>query len=157
MRDGQRSCVYGAENILQAFYDRTDVTSPAVEIGGSTFQLPPEARFASIESIQAYCDMATDLMELGPVKVRARQGASCAHYEPWARTIAIPADRNRWAMRELVVLHELAHHMTNGAGDPGHGPKFVTNYIDLLSRVMGPEVGMVLRMINADGGVKEGV
>lgn len=157
MRDSQKSCAYAAEHILEAFYDRVqDSSSPAVEIGGSTFQLPPEVRFGSIESIQAYCDQVTDLMELTPVTVRRRKGATRGHYEPRTATIAIADHGTRFQMREIYVLHELAHHMNRFQGGPPHGPKFVGHYIELLTRSMGPEVGLVLRLINADGGVKEG-
>ena len=36
--------------------------------------------------------------------------------------IAVP-ERDTWALRELVVLHELAHHVSQA--DPPHGPAFV--------------------------------
>jgi putative metallohydrolase (TIGR04338 family) len=153
-RDSQKSCCYAAETILEIFYDRAQGTTAAVEIGGSTFQLPPEARFASIESIQAYCDQVIDMMGLRPVKVRRRKGATHGHYEPMNETIAIADHGTRFQMREIYVLHELAHHMSPGQR---HGPQFVANFIELLSRTMGPEVGMVLRLINAEGNVKEGV
>jgi putative metallohydrolase (TIGR04338 family) len=153
MRDSQRSCCYAAEHQLQAFYDLSVKSGNyAVEIGGSTFQLPPEAKFASLESIQAYCDQVTDMMDLRPVRVRERKTGHAAHYQHGE--IAVHTNGTRWAMREIVVLHELAHHMSPGQR---HGPQFVANFIELLSRTMGPEVGMVLRLINAEGNVKEGV
>ena len=49
--------------------------------------------------------------------VRARRGVTAAHYEnaAGAGTIAVPDRRPAdWAMRELVVLHEVAHHLQPG-------------------------------------------
>ncbi len=48
-------------------------------------------------------------------------------------------------------LHELAHHVSQA--DPPHGPAFVVAYCELCDTVMGPEVGLVLRMVYAKEGV----
>ena len=56
-------------------------------------------------------------------------------------------------MRELVVLHELAHHLAAGTG-PAHGPQFVATFCDLAAAVMGPEVGHVLRVVYTKEGVR---
>ncbi len=56
-------------------------------------------------------------------------------------------------MRELVVLHEVAHHLDDGDG-PSHGPGFVATFCDLATVVMGPEVGHVLRVVYAKEGVR---
>jgi hypothetical protein len=113
-----------------------------------------------------------------PLRVRIRRGATAAHYERLggqersdqgnghggqersdpgnrhadAATIAVPQDRSAWALRELVVLHEIAHHLTDT--DPAHGPDFVTTFCDLAAAVMGAEVAFVLRMVYAKEGVR---
>jgi putative metallohydrolase (TIGR04338 family) len=56
-------------------------------------------------------------------------------------------------MRELVVLHELAHHLDSGGG-PAHGPAFVATFCELAAAVMGPEVGHVLRVVYSKEGVR---
>ena len=56
-------------------------------------------------------------------------------------------------MRELVVLHEIAHHLDDGAG-AAHGPEFVATFCELAAVVMGPEVGHVLRVVYAKEGVR---
>ena len=56
-------------------------------------------------------------------------------------------------MRELVVLHEVAHHLYDGAG-PVHGAGFVATMCDLCAAVMGPEVGHVLRVVYSKEGVR---
>jgi putative metallohydrolase (TIGR04338 family) len=72
---------------------------------------------------------------------------SRAHYER-PGTIAVPP-AGRWAMRELVLCHELAHHLTfhsaGGGHDPGHGRAFVDTYVSLVGLVIGAEVGLLLR------------
>jgi putative metallohydrolase (TIGR04338 family) len=61
-------------------------------------------------------------------------------------------------LRELVVLHELAHHVTwlCNSGAASHGPEFVGNYITMLDRVMGPQAALAARLIYSVNGVKEG-
>jgi len=154
--DFQRQRVYDAEGVLRQIYDwAVQNANPAVSIAGVPLVLPPEVKFASVASVQSYCDRATQLIGTTPVTVRARKGAAKAHYEPATRTIAVPEHREgNWAMRELVVLHELAHHVAPGAQ---HGPAFASAFIDVLSTVMGPSAGLALRLVFADCGVKEGV
>jgi putative metallohydrolase (TIGR04338 family) len=82
-----------------------------------------------------------------PVRVRSRNGQARAHYERANATIAIPPyEGNRaWAMRELVVLHELAHHLEPDPASAVHGPAFVHRYARLVTEVIGPEAGLLLR------------
>ena len=86
--------------------------------------------------------------------VRARRGATAAHYERFddGAAIAVPDGRSTWALRELVVLHEIAHHLCDA--EPPHGPEFVATFCELAEAVMGPEVGHVLRVVYAKEGVR---
>lgn len=132
-----------------------------IDFFGARLTLPPEARFASVESVQRYVDEVLALVDnrwpAGPVTVRARRGATAAHYECDGdrATIAVPDDRNgsAWAMRELVILHELAHHLCPQDG-PAHGHEFVTLYPELAGLAMGPEVEFVLRTVYAREGAR---
>jgi putative metallohydrolase (TIGR04338 family) len=157
-RDFQRAKVYAAENILARMYDRAaESGSPEVSLHGVTVTLPPEAKFGCVDSVQVYIDrvmaMPTVVAAFGGKStpaVRHRQGTRAAHY--CNNTIAIPTDRDgRWAMRELVVLHELAHHLAWG---DRHGPRFVSSFITLLGLVLGPEIELLARMLFTDGGVQ---
>ena len=68
-----------------------------------------------------------------------RRGVTAAHYErrpTTARGVAVPDGRTRWALRELVVLHEIAHHLCDA--EPPHGPEFVATFCDLAGRRDGP-------------------
>jgi putative metallohydrolase (TIGR04338 family) len=136
--------------------------SPVVEFFGTQLTLPPEGRFASVGSVQRYVDDVLALPavrqhwpEVLPLKVRARRAATAAHYENHGGTgvIAVPdRDTADWAMRELVVLHEVAHHLCQA--QPPHGPDFVAAICTLAELVMGPELGHVLRVVYAKEGVR---
>ncbi|OBF91206.1 hypothetical protein A5791_15585 [Mycobacterium sp. 852002-51163_SCH5372311] len=162
-RDSQRSKVYAAEDFIRTLFDRAaEHGSPAIDFFGTQLTLPPEARFGSVASVQRYVD---DVLALPAVReqwptasslrVRARRAATAAHYEnrDGAGIIAVP-DRGTadWAMRELVILHELAHHLCQA--QPAHGPEFVATICRLTELVMGPELGHVLRVVYAKEGVR---
>ena len=163
-RDTQRSRVYAAEQFVRTLFDRAaQHSSRAIDFFGDQITLPPEARFGSLESVQRYVDDVLALPAVaqrwpgtGAIRVRPRRAATAAHYEnhDGAGTIAVP-ERGAagWAMRELVVLHEVAHHLHDGPG-PAHGPDFVTTLCDLSAAVMGPEVGHVLRVVYSKEGVR---
>jgi putative metallohydrolase (TIGR04338 family) len=147
--------MYQAEYRLRELYDNTvALGNPVVELDGITLTLPPEAKFASAESLQRYVDRA-----VGPrqIMVRIKRNGS-AHYERYTRTIAIPDTRCGWAMREIVVLHELAHHLTHNqhVDAASHGPEFAATFIDLLARVMGGEAALALRVLCKHSGAREG-
>lgn len=162
-RDYQRAKVYAAEGFVRTLFDRAaEHGSPSVEFFGANLTLPPEGRFASVASVQRYVDKVLALPTVReqwpavpPLRVRARRAAVAAHYEKQGDSgvIAVP-DRSLadWAMRELVVLHEVAHHLS--PIPPAHGPEFVTTVCRLAELVMGPEVGHVLRVVYAKEGVR---
>ncbi|HET9564384.1 MAG TPA: TIGR04338 family metallohydrolase, partial [Mycobacterium sp.] len=120
-RDTQRSKVYAAEEFVRTLFDRaSEHGDRSIEFFGTNLTLPPEGRFASVETVQRYVD---DVLALGsvrtrwpapaPLTVRPRRGATAAHYERHddGAAIAVPERRPNWALRELVVLHEVAHHL----------------------------------------------
>ena len=164
VRDSQRSRVYAAEQFVRTLFDRAvQHNSPALDFFGEAITLPPEARFGSLASLQRYVDEVLALPaviarwpDAGPVVVRARRGLTTAHYEnaDGRAVIAVPDRAGAgWALRELVALHELAHHL-DGPGGPAHGPGFVATFCALTSVVMGPEVGHVLRVMYAKEAVR---
>jgi putative metallohydrolase (TIGR04338 family) len=161
-RDSQRAKVYAAEEFVRTLFDRAEEHgNRVVEFFGTSLTLPPEARFASVESVQRYVDDVLAMPgvrqrwpDAGPLAVRARRGVTAAHLELGANgpVIAVPEARTRWALRELVVLHEVAHHLCDAA--PPHGPEFVATFCELAETVMGPEVAHVLRVVYAKEGVR---
>lgn len=158
VRDSQKAKVYSAENTLGWLYDHPEAGG-TVNLGGVVLQLEPEARFGDLAGIQAYVDRVTTMPAViaafgpsGPVRVRERKGSRKAHYS--AGEIAIytqGTNRQRWAMRELVVLHELAHHLDC---HHGHGPSFAGTFVALLEIVMGPQVSLALKLLYAQEGVE---
>lgn len=155
-RDAQRAKVYAAEEFVRTLFDRAaEHGNRVVEFFGTQLTLPPEGRFATVAAVQRYVDDV--LAHVGadrPLTVRARRGATAAHYERTddGATIAVPDSLASWALRELVVLHEIAHHLSDV--DPPHGPEFVTRFCELAQTVMGPEVAHVLRVVYAKEGVR---
>jgi len=161
-RDDQRARVYAAEQFVRTLFDRvSEHGNGTVEFFGANITLPPEARFASVDSVQRYVDDVLGHPSVRkrwpaaePLTVRGRRGVTAAHYEYDGNlaTIAVPDRRTTWALRELVVLHEIAHHVCRA--EPAHGPEFVATFCELTDAVMGPEVGHVLRVVYAKEGVR---
>ncbi|MFT4201710.1 TIGR04338 family metallohydrolase [Gordonia sp. (in: high G+C Gram-positive bacteria)] len=163
--DGQRSAVYAAEQMVFGLFDNVG-SGRAARVGGANLTLPHEARFASLESIDDYVVKVLALPAVVerfgragvPVRVRSRRGAAAATYEPGPEggVIAIPAANpgGGWALRELVVLHELAHHLDDSGG-PAHGPGFRTTLADLAGLVLGPEVSFCYRVIFGESGLTD--
>jgi putative metallohydrolase (TIGR04338 family) len=162
VRDTQRAKVYAAEEFVRTLFDRAaEHGTRAVDFFGTQLTLPPEARFASVASVQRYVDDVLDMAAVreswpgrGPLAVRARRGVTAAHYEHAddGAGIAVPDGRTTWALRELVVLHEVAHHLCTA--EPSHGSEFIATFCDLAGAVMGAEVAHVLRVVFAKEGVR---
>ena len=135
--------------------DRAAAGTPTVDFFGSTLTLPPERRFADLASVQRWIDTVLALGAVRerwpgtpPCAVRPRRGTARAHYVPPGE-IAVPVSE-RWALREMVLCHELAHHLAwhdcgVGADAPAHGHDFVETYVSLVDIVVGPEVALLLR------------
>ena len=155
-RDAQRAKVYAAEEFVRTLFDRAaEHGNRVVEFFGAQLTLPPEGRFATAAAVQRYVDEV--LAHVGndrPLKVRPRRGTTAAHYErsEEGATIAVPERGATWALRELVVLHEIAHHLCDA--EPPHGSEFVATFCGLAEAVMGPEVAHVLRVVYAKEGVR---
>lgn len=161
-RDEQRARVYAAEDLVHRMFDRS-ATYPVIEIAGSRLTLPPERRFGDLAAVQAYVDRVLALnwvrgmwprAEL-PVRLRERAGSTRAHYERAGAVMAVPTHGagTRWALRELVVLHELAHHLA-GDGEVPHGGPFADRLLSLVDGALGPEAALVMRITMLDLGVR---
>ena len=162
-RDTQRAKVYAAEEFVRTLFDRAaEHGNRVVDFFGTQLTLPPEGRFASAPSVQRYVDevlahpaVRARWPAVGALKVRGRRGATAAHYERSdddGAAIAVPDRGSTWALRELGVLHEIAHHLSDA--EPPHGPQFVATFCGLAEAVMGPEVAHVLRVVYAKEGVR---
>lgn len=158
MKDFQKSLVYKGEQDLRKVWTSAIKHNVAtVEFAGARFSPPVERKFGDLASIQRYIDLVLGLNWVRatwdrayfPITVRRRKGTKFATYQHGE--IAIP-DQVDWAMRELVVLHEIAHHLSPGAK---HGPKFVGTFVALVTEILGPEAGFMLRVSMLDNGAQE--
>lgn len=172
--DGQRQRVYDAEQRVADQLDFAARGATTVVVYGSTLTLAPDVRFGSLATAQRWLDHVRQrrwLAERWPraaaraVTLRPRRGQRGAHYEcDDDGTIAVPVPGNAtgWAMRELVLLHELAHHVVRwdldrpGAGAPpaSHGGEFAAVMLELVGGVLGPETRLLLAAAYHDGDVE---
>jgi putative metallohydrolase (TIGR04338 family) len=157
--DSEKQRTYDGEHVVTRMLDLANQEDGPrqVSIDGVKLAVPVEYKFASVESIQQYVDRVLACArvnwphrQIRPIRVRARQGANKAHYE-YGGVIAIPMHLSSWACRELVVLHEVAHHLTPGHG---HDVTFRRAMHTLARLIMAPEVGLILQMTWHNQGLK---
>lgn len=151
----QRSRVYAAEDAWALRLDAARRGAPRALIAGSSVLLPAEVHFGSLETAQAYCTAHLAAWDVPPVRLRPRRGRAKAHWEaPGTIALPIPEHGLPWAMRETVLLHELAHHLAFHLDDcADHGPPFVSRMLDVVTVVLGPEAALALRIDYAEAGV----
>ena len=162
-RDFQRSRVYDAEHLVHRIFDRS-AEYPVVEVAGSRITLPVERRFGSIDAVQRYVDGVLALPWVAATWDRARHrcgsgngaGEAQAHYQRVGSIMAVPGYRagSGWALRELVILHELAHHLATASRSPRRSLCRPT--ADVGRRIVGPEAALLLRVTMLDVGVEIG-
>jgi putative metallohydrolase (TIGR04338 family) len=164
MRDNQKTKVYKAEDLVMdvlATVAKTDART--FDFYGSHLVLPDERKFGDIDGVQRYVDQVLALnwvrstwptSAVQPVKVRARQGDTGAHYRLGVISVPDHGQGISWAMREMIVLHELAHHFARGG--ESHGVQFVSTYLHLVKELVGDEVGLLLTDAFAQYGVAFG-
>lgn len=147
VRDTGRAAVYQAELQVRAALERA--AGGRLDFFGSQLQLPVERRFSNLDEVRTYlheCQRDPRVVagygDHPQVGVRPRAGDQQAHYS--AGVIAIPVASD-WAMREMVVLHELAHHLAWSDSAPSHGPAFRSAYLELVEWFIGAEVALILR------------
>lgn len=162
MRDTQRQRLYDAEQQVCWQLGYAAAGARMVEVAGSTVTLPLEVRFGRFEAAQDYVAAVAASPAFAalfpraarvPLRVRRRKGDRAAHYEA-PDTIALHETGE--SMRELIVLHEVAHHGQCHDLPPGpaHGPAFAGALLRLVSSAMGPEVGLALTDAFAQHGVE---
>ena len=113
------------------------VDEGGVRIGGVTFEPEPDPLFRNVAEVTRFAEQACDRLGVPRVTVRSRRGWREAHYAPMLMEIAVPAAERggAWALRGLVVVHELAHHLVavGGVQEGGpHGATFRTRLMHAL-------------------------
>ncbi|HYG93800.1 MAG TPA: TIGR04338 family metallohydrolase [Nocardioides sp.] len=162
--DPDKKAVYVAEDQLAAWLDATTPERPTVTVDGEAYAPEPDPRFTEPTAAGAFVDKVLEHLhssekkydgrELVPVAVRPRAGSRMAHYEPATLTIALPPFEvgGRWALRGLVVLHEIAHHL---ADEVGHGPRWRATFLRLLEDIGRPVTAQLLQLAYAQEGLEQ--
>lgn len=142
--DARRSQVYEAEQLVIDMLDRGGL----VQFHGERLVLEPDRKFGRVEDVQRYLDWLRQHEWAAPHTpapvVRVRRGAAKAHWTA-PGTIALPDAA--WARRELIVLHEYAHHVvwheTDGT-DSRHSARFCRTFAELVRQAVGLGPGLLL-------------
>lgn len=164
-RDAQRARVYRAENAWAVRLDAARQGAGLATIVGSRLLLPAERRLGSLDAARDYTArvlalpaVTAALGAVAPPRLRTRRGARAAHWEP-PGIVAVPVPRHGepWALRETVLLHELAHHAgaATGLADK-HAAPFPALMLLLVHAVLGEEAAFALRVDYGDQGVQVG-
>ncbi|TIC87471.1 TIGR04338 family metallohydrolase [Nocardioides sp. GY 10113] len=160
--DPDRWAAYAAEDRLAAWLDTLTPERAEITVDGRTFRPETEPRFTDPDAAGRYVDrVLAHLRERGkqyggreavPVAVRPRRGNRAATYSLSTATIAVPPFERggRWALRGLVVLHEIAHHLH---GEDGHGPAWRGTFVRLLEDIGSPVTAELLQHAYAEEGL----
>lgn len=152
--DPQRSAVYVAEDRVAAWLDTLGPDRATVTVDGRTFRPEVEPRFTDPEAVGRFAEQVlAHLRDTGkeygareslPLQVRPRRGNRAATYTLADHTIAVPPFERggRWALRGLVVLHEIAHHLH---GRPGHDASWRSTFLRLLEDIGQPVTAQLLQ------------
>lgn len=161
VRDAQKQKVYDAEKDVRDLLAQASSGHRRFELHGSVYTIDTDIKFGALEHVQRYVDvlLAKPWVQARwpqrssrPIKVRHRKGNKFAHYEhPGVIALHEAPTGKSWSMRELVVLHEVAHHME--FGEP-HGPAFVAAFCELVTNEISPEVGHYLKVRMLECGAK---
>jgi putative metallohydrolase (TIGR04338 family) len=153
MRDTERATVYAAEDDWATRLDAARQGAVRAVIAGSSLVLPAELRFGSLGAAQVYADH--HVQGLPPVRLRTRRGSSKAHWEePGVIALPVPAHGTPWALRETVLLHELAHHVDfHRHGVSSHGSSYRQCMLELVEQALGPEAALALRVDYGEHGL----
>jgi len=149
--DRYRAAVYRAEDQWSASLDR----GGPVDFFGSTIDIPAQLRFGHIEEVANYVQHVCTEIDVELAGVRHRKGGTRAHYS--GGVIAIPT-HEPWAMRESVVLHEIAHHVcVSTNANASHDWRFTATMLTLVRIRLGHEAELLLRTgYSAAGAPMEG-
>jgi putative metallohydrolase (TIGR04338 family) len=164
-RDRQRSRVYRAEDAWAARLDAARQGAAIATVAGSAVLLPAELRFGALAEATTYAAHLLSRPEVLAVtgrlptpELRPRRGQRAAHWEP-PGVIALPVPRHGepWALRETVLLHELAHHVGESTGlSAGHRPPFPAVVLLLVRVALGEEAAFALSVAYGEENVEVG-
>lgn len=165
-RDAQRARVYRAEDSWAARLDAARRGAALARVAGSSLLLPAELRFGTLAAASTYAEHVLGLPGvsdvaggLGVPELRPRRGQRSAHWErPGVIALPVPRHGEPWALRESVLLHELAHHIGESTGSTtGHRAPFPAMVLLLVRAALGEEAAFALRVAYGEHDVEVGV
>lgn len=150
-RDAQKSRVYAAENTFaELVRNRGDY--PRANLSGLSVDVPDMLRFGDLSAVQTFTDAVTEHVGASRITVRTNvRLAKGANYAGGIITLPLAGTDPRWAWTAAVVLHEIAHHLTNGAR---HNAPFPSQLVELFTDWISPEAGLLLRVLYVEHGAK---
>jgi putative metallohydrolase (TIGR04338 family) len=164
-RDAQRARVYRAEDSWAGRLDAARRGAPLATVGGSAVLLPAEVRFGTLPAAAAYAERVLELPAvvaldgpLTPPVLRPRRGQRSAHWEaPGVIALPVPHRGEPWALRQSVLLHELAHHVAACTGRASaHRAPFPALMLLLVQAALGEEAAFALRVAYGEERVEVG-
>ena len=165
-RDAQRARVYRAEDAWAARLDAARLGAAMATVAGSAVLLPAERRLGDLTAARDYAARALALPAVTavvgtvpPVGLRRRRGTGRAHWEPpGVIALPVPVHGEPWALRETVLLHELAHHVGEATRlAEGHRAPFPALVLLLVDAVLGEQAAFALRVAYGEQRVEVGV
>lgn len=170
VEDPDQKTTYAAEDMVMQWLDAASPETGEVRVRmerdgrthSVTYTPEVEPRFSQPPEVRVFIDKVTDRLrqharesgstfrgrEQRPVTVVAVRGWKKATYRDGM--ICLP-ERERggaWALRAMVVLHELAHHLNtgiDGAIIDEHGEGFRETFVQLLESIGWVEIAAMLR------------
>ncbi|WP_146825060.1 DUF7168 domain-containing protein [Aeromicrobium flavum] len=170
MDDADQKSTYAAEDMVTTWLDAvssdTGVVQVAVSRGGRRrsvdFTPETEPRFSNPPDVTQFVDQVLERLrqqartygsnyrgrEKKPVEVQAFRGWKKATYRDGMILLPERERGGAWALRGLVVVHELAHHLNtglDGAIIDAHGAGFRATMLQLLEDIGWTEIAAMLR------------
>jgi putative metallohydrolase (TIGR04338 family) len=164
-RDAQRARVYRAEDGWAGRLDASRRGATLATVAGSALVLPSELRFGAMAAAASYADHVLALPavlalagRLPPPELRPRRGQRAAHWEqPGVIALPVPRHGEPWALRETVLLHELAHHIGETTGlTAGHQAPYPAVMLLLVRAALGEEAAFTLQVAYGEENVEVG-
>lgn len=163
MASTQSQLFYRVESIIHDMVDRANAAGDrTVDLFGSQLQLPEERRFGNLAGVQRYVDSVRELgwvrrewpdratvhLRVVPRQMKPGRGERLPVLYTDGR-LSMPGDDLRGSevyRRELIVLHELAHHFAYDIETSHHGPEFRGVYARLVEDIIGPEMRLLMQL-----------
>ncbi len=178
MSDPDRRTTYAAEDMVTAWLDATSLETGEVQVTirrdgrhqQATYSPEVEPRFSRPSEVTAFVERVLERLqdlsrqhgsgyrgrEKKPVRVVAHSGWKKASYSEGFIFLPARERGGSWALRGLVVLHELAHHLNTGVEGAiidVHGEGFRSTFVRLLEDIGWVQIAAMLREAYAQVGL----